>query len=177
MIWVIIEFFIVYRWLSILFLLQIWTRSNTLKQLQHAVSRAVLAAKRQQTIDKSRFWHAWHFWFQNVIDSSHLMPRNIKFWPTGHTFCPEFESEVSHGFQFPNGELKGYGVWGSEGDNSPFRGARPKVPSYSDFPYSEPYSTHFLVPTAICGGIYRTEKMHREMCGVGFRVRGIRIWS
>ena len=46
---------------------------------------------------------------------------------------------------------------GSERDNSPFRGARPKLTSYSDSPYPKPHSMHFLVPPGIFGRIYRTE--------------------
>ena len=37
----------------------------------------------------------------------------------------------------PERELKGSGVFGSEGDNSPFWGARPKRITYSDSPYSK----------------------------------------
>ena len=62
------------------------------------------------------------------------MHRDPKFWPTDPKFCGEFESELRSGFRAQNGELKGSGVLGSEGDNSPFRGARPKLTSYSDFP-------------------------------------------
>ena len=68
------------------------------------------------------------------------------------------------------------------------------------FPYPKPHSTHFLVPTGIFGRMYRTEQYfgpgrgavpagnrfgsvnppkntrgYQKMCGVGFRVRGIRI--
>ena len=43
-------------------------------------------------------------------------------------------------------------------ENSPFRGARPKLTSDSNSPYPNPHSTHFLVPTGIFGRIYRTEQ-------------------
>ena len=46
---------------------------------------------------------------------------------------------------------------GRKGDKSPFRGARPKLISYSDSPYPKPHSTHFLVPTGIFRRTYRTE--------------------
>ena len=42
-------------------------------------------------------------------------------------FCEKFESELRSGFRVRNGEVKGSGVSGSEGENSPFRGARPKL--------------------------------------------------
>ena len=80
------------------------------------------------------------------------MPRDPKFWPTDPEFRGEFESELR------NEELKGSGVSGSEGDNSPFRGATPKLASNSDSPNPKPHSTHFLVPTGIFGPIYRTEQ-------------------
>ena len=51
----------------------------------------------------------------------------------------EFESELRFGFRARNGELKGSGVLGTEGDNSPFRGASPKLTSYSDSPYPKPH--------------------------------------
>ena len=73
-------------------------------------------------------------------------------------FVGEFESELRSGFRARNGELKGSGVSGTEGDNSPFRGARQKITSYSDSPYPKPPSTYFLVPTGIFGRIYRTEQ-------------------
>ena len=75
------------------------------------------------------------------------MLRGPKFWPTDPKFCGEFESEVRSGFWARNREIKDSGVLGSEGDNSPFRSARPKLTSYSDFPYPKPRSTRFLVPT------------------------------
>ena len=49
------------------------------------------------------------------------MPRDPKFSHTAPKFCGEFESEVRSRLQEQNG-----------GDNSPFRGARPKLTSYSD---------------------------------------------
>ena len=56
------------------------------------------------------------------------------------------------------GITKSSDVFVSEGDNSPFPGARRKLTSYSDSPYPKPHSTHFLVPTGIFGRIYRTEQ-------------------
>ena len=73
-------------------------------------------------------------------------------------FCGKFESELRSGFRARNGELKGSGVLGMEGDNSPFRGARPKLISYSNSPYPNPHSTQFLVPAGIFGRIFRTEQ-------------------
>ena len=55
-----------------------------------------------------------------------LYPGVPKFWPTNPKFSGNFESEVRSGFRARNGELKGSGVAKSEGDNSPFRGARLK---------------------------------------------------
>ena len=55
-----------------------------------------------------------------------------------------FESEVHSVFRARNGELKGSGVSGSEGDTSPFRGARPKLIAYSDCQYPKPHFTHCL---------------------------------
>ena len=72
------------------------------------------------------------------------MPRDPKFWPTDPKFCGKFESELLSGFRARSGMLKGSGVSGSEGDNSPFRGARPTLISYSDSPYPKPHSTHFF---------------------------------
>ena len=92
------------------------------------------------------------------------MPRDPKFWPTDPKFCGKFESEHRSGFQVRNGELKGSGVSGSEGDNSPFRGARPKLISYSDSPYPKPYSTHFLVPTGFSGGFTRIQCWRFSKC-------------
>ena len=65
------------------------------------------------------------------------MPRAPKFWPTNPKFCGEFEYELRSGFRSRNGELKGSGVSGTEGDNSPFRGARTKLTSYFGFPVPE----------------------------------------
>ena len=61
------------------------------------------------------------------------------------------------GFRAQNGELKGSRVSGTEGDNSPFRGAILKLSSYSEYPYPKPHSTYFLVATCIFEHIYRTE--------------------
>ena len=72
--------------------------------------------------------------------------------PTDPKFCGKFESELHSGLRARNRELKGSGVLGSEGDNSPFRGARPKPTSYSDSPFPKPHSTHFLVPTYYSDG-------------------------
>ena len=55
----------------------------------------------------------------------------VKFWPTDPKFCGKFESELKRA----RPDLKHSVVLGSEGDNSPFRGARPKPTSYSDSPY------------------------------------------
>ena len=77
------------------------------------------------------------------------MPRDPEFCPTDPEFCGEFESELRSGFRVRNVELKGSGVLGY----SPFRGARPKLTSYSDSPYPKPHSTHFLVHTGIFGRI------------------------
>ena len=57
-----------------------------------------------------------------------------------------------------NGGLIGIVVLGKEGDNFPFRRARPKLTSYSDSPCPNPYCTHFLVPTGIFAWIYRAAK-------------------
>ena len=86
------------------------------------------------------------------------MTRDPKFGPTNHEFCGEFESELRSGFRARDGELKCSGVFESEGDNSPLRGARSKLTSYSDYPYKNPNYTYFLVPTCICGWIYRPER-------------------
>ena len=84
--------------------------------------------------------------------------RHPNFWPDDPKLCGEFESELRSGFRARNGELKGSGVSGSEGDNSPFRGARPKLTSYSDSLYPKPHSTNFLVPACLFGPIYRTKQ-------------------
>ena len=63
------------------------------------------------------------------------MLRDPKFWLTDPVFYEEFESQLRSGFRAWNGEVQGPGVSGSEGDNSPFRRARPKLTSYSDSPY------------------------------------------
>ena len=75
---------------------------------------------------KCKFNH-WPF-----ISGYNYMPRVPKLGPTDPKFCRELKSEVRSGFQARNGELKGSGVLGSESDNSPFQGARPKLTSYSD---------------------------------------------
>ena len=62
------------------------------------------------------------------------------------------------GFRSRPAEIKGSGVSGSEGDNSPFQGVTLKLGSYSDSPYPKPHSTHFLVPAGILGRICRTEQ-------------------
>ena len=85
------------------------------------------------------------------------MPRDPKFGPTDPKFCGDFESDLRSGFRSRNGDLKGSGVSGSEGNNSPLRGARPKLTSYSDSPYPKPHPTHFLVPAGIFGPIHRAE--------------------
>ena len=50
------------------------------------------------------------------------MLRDPKFRLTDPKLCGEFEFELRSGFSDRNGELKGSGVSGSEGDNSAFRG-------------------------------------------------------
>ena len=75
------------------------------------------------------------------------------------TYRPQFVRGVRiwTPFRGRNGELKGSGVSGTEGDNSQFRGASPKLTSNPDSPYLKPYITHFVVPDRIFGSIYRTE--------------------
>ena len=77
------------------------------------------------------------------------MLRDPKFWLTDPEFHGKFESELRSGFRARNGELKGSCFSGSEGDNSLFRDARPKLTSYSDSQDPKPLSTYFLVPTGI----------------------------
>ena len=74
--------------------------------------------------------------------------RDPKFWTTGPNFGGDFESELRSGFRGRNGELKGSGVSGPEGDNSPFRGARPKLTSYSDSPYPKPHKGTWSISSA-----------------------------
>ena len=68
-----------------------------------------------------------------------------------------FKFEVGSGFRVRNVELKGSGVFGSEGDNSPFQVCTPNSTSYSDSWYPKPHCPHFLVHTSIFVWIYRTE--------------------
>ena len=128
------------------------------------------------------------------------MPRDPKFRPTDPKFCGELESELRSGFRARNGELKGSGVLGTEGDNSPFRGARPKLTLYSDSLNPKHSSSHFWVPSVLLGrltepnsisaragvavpagnrlgsvNLPKNTRGYQEMCGVGFRVRGIPI--
>ena len=109
------------------------------------------------------------------------MPRDPKFWLTDPKFCGEFESERRSGFRARNGELKGSDVLGTEGDNSPFRGARPKPTSYW---FTEPNSISAKAGVAVPAGNRfgsvnppKNTRGYQKMCGGGFRVRGIRIWS
>ena len=81
------------------------------------------------------------------------VPQDLRFWPTDPKCRGEFDSELRSGFRAQNGELKGSGALGSEGDNSPFRGTKPKLTSYSGFPYRKPRSTHFLEPKGVFGPI------------------------
>ena len=85
------------------------------------------------------------------------MLRDPKFWPTDTKFCGEFEYELRSGLRNRNGELECSCVFASQGDNSPFRGARPQLTSYSDSPYLQHNSTHFLVPMGMFGRTYRAE--------------------
>ena len=85
------------------------------------------------------------------------MPWAPKFSPTDPKFYGEFESELRSGFRARNGALKGSGVSGTDGDNSPFRCARPKLISYFYSPYTISSYTHFLVHTGIFGPVYRFE--------------------
>ena len=78
---------------------------------------------------------------------------------TDPEFCGEFESILPSGFRSRNGELEGSAFSGSEDYKSPFRGARPKLISYSESAYPKAPSTHFLVPTCILGPIYRAEPL------------------
>ena len=128
------------------------------------------------------------------------MLRDTKFYLTNPNFCGKFESELCSGFRTQNRKLKGSGVSGSDCDNSPFRGARPKLTLYSDSPIPRPHSTHFFVPTGFFGSSYRAEPVsgrnctpgpgrntvrfgksaqntrgYQEMCGMGFRARAIRV--
>ena len=103
------------------------------------------------------------------------MPRDPKCLPADPKFCGEFESELRSGFRARNGELKGSGVTGMDGDKSPFRGARPKLTSYSDSPYPKPHSTHFLKPTGIFGRIYRTEQYFGPGRGCCFGRKPVRF--
>ena len=72
------------------------------------------------------------------------MRRNPKFWLSDPKFCGELEYEFRSGFRARNGELKGSGVSGTEGDNSLFRGARAKLTSCSDLSPRRPYDEVFL---------------------------------
>ena len=106
------------------------------------------------------------------------MPRDPEFWPTDPKFYGQFECNLRSGFWAWNGELKGPGVSGSEGENSPFRGDTPKLTSYSDILCPKPHSTHFLVPMDIFGPIYRTEQFlgsGRGCCSTGNRF-GVNGW-
>ena len=81
-------------------------------------------------------------------------PQALTLW---HQITRGVESALRFGFRVRNGELKGSGVSGLEGDNSQFRGARPKLISYSDSPYPKPRFAHCLLPAGNFGPIYRTE--------------------
>ena len=97
------------------------------------------------------------------------MLRDPKFWLTDAKFWGEFESELRSGFWVRNGELKDSGVLGSEGDNTPFRGARPKLTSYSGSPYPKPHYTHSLLPTGIFKPIYRNEPVSEQQPQPGMK--------
>ena len=86
------------------------------------------------------------------------MPKDPKVWPTDLKVFGGLESEFRTGLWARNEELKCLDVSGSGVDNFPFRGARPKLSSYSDFPCPKPKSTHFFVPTGVSGQIYRTKQ-------------------
>ena len=106
------------------------------------------------------------------------------------------QSELRSGLRSLNEEFKGSGVPESEGGNSPFRGAIPKVHSYSESPYPKTNFTHLLgrftelnrFPAGpatsarvevLFGLVNRPEKTRVKslMCGLGFRVRRIRRGS
>ena len=126
------------------------------------------------------------------------MPRKPKFWPTDPKFCGMFESELRSGFRGRNGELKDSGVSGSEGDNSSFRGARPKrshilisrtrnpIPQIPWYPrvfngrFTKP--NWFLAGASTPAHAWNTVRLGKRpeitlgylaMCGVGCRVREI----
>ena len=92
--------------------------------------------------------------------------------------------------------LRGVRIW------TPFRGSIPKLTSYSDSPYPKPPPNISWYPRVFLGGFTEPNSIsaragvavpagnrfgsvnppkntrgYQEMCGVGFRVRGIRIWS
>ena len=87
----------------------------------------------------------------------HIKQPGSKFWPTEPQFFGEIECELCPGFRARNEELKGSGFLGTEGNNSPFRGATPKLTVYSDFPYPKCHSSHFLEHPGIFGRIHGPE--------------------
>ena len=80
------------------------------------------------------------------------VPRAPTFRPTDPKVCGRFESQLRSRFWARNGALKGSRIFRTKGSNFPFRGARPKLTSDSDFPYPKPHSTHFWYQRVFLGG-------------------------
>ena len=104
--------------------------------------------------------------FQNTCVSTSAKSKKLTFvifkknhyclFISGYMFRPQ----VSRGARIwspfrvsgPKRIVTGSGVWGSEGDNSPFRGARPKLVSYSDSRTRNPTPHISWYPQVFFGG-------------------------